>query len=344
MIVEERGCRATNGLSSRHALTRAEVLVFGLTLGLLGLVLLPALASGQLSRRATCLQNLRAIGAATQAYAEDDATELLLPIHQMMVNNTQLFAPAFANTMWSWRTANFFAWGGATATEEFLVLENFGPIIGRGWTRCWGAQTRPLTRFLYPEITEDPDNDEYVTDLPLFHCPQDAGYVESHEPYGDADCPQANVGRPCYTTLGSSYRANLAGSFAAQPNSNYTGAFSYGPWGHKRADIANPSRVILGADALYGEMVDALGYTGWHGGQDSDNVLYCDGAARLTQFIEGQPIPAAPRLPLGPGYDDLWTRGDTYQLDVYPTPGARIWGYSVGGGRASNSGVAHVRL
>ncbi len=76
--------------AGRCALTRAEVLVFALTFALLGLVLLPALASGQHSRRATCLQNLRAIGATTQAYAEDDSAELLLPIHQMMVTPASL--------------------------------------------------------------------------------------------------------------------------------------------------------------------------------------------------------------------------------------------------------------
>ena len=305
-----------------RAVARAEVAVIAATLSLLALILGPAIADGGRSTRATCLQNLRAIGMATQTYAEDDAAELLLPIHQMMVNNTALFGGAFAGTRWSWRTANWFAWGGATASERFHCDDlGEGPLLGQGITRYWGAQTRPLTRYLYPELTEDPNNNEFVTELPIFHCPQDAGYPD--DPNVD-DSPIWNAGRSCYTTLGNSYRASMNGSFYAG-DAMYRGAFSYGPWGHKRSDLVNASRVVLIGEPIFFSYFSPVGYAGWHGAVDSDHVLYVDGSVRLTQWTSLSPISADPRLAVDSGFNDYDSRDNDFQLDCYPTPGALIW-------------------
>ena len=305
--------------AARRALTRAEVLLVGLTLALVGLLLLPTLARGQHSRQATCLQNLASIGLATQVYAEDDAAELLLPIHQMMVNNTDVFAGEFGSTIWSWRTVNWFAWGGATASERFLCHEGGGPYVGQGTTAVWGAQTRPLTRYLHPYLSEDPGSGQYVFDVPAFHCPQDVGYPD--DPYVD-DAPIFNAERPCYTTLGNSYRANMNGTYSATAGGAYTGAFSHGPWGHKRSDLVNTSRVVLIGEPIF---FGPLGWLGWHGEVDSDNVLYVDGSAHLTLWTTPSPISPDPRLPLHPAFVYQSSRADQFQFDCYPTPGAFIW-------------------
>ena len=309
----------------RPAFTRTELLVTLATLTLLGLILIPTLArAAGGSTRATCLQNLQALGAATQMYAEEDATELLIPIHQMAVVDNGQINGYWYGTRWGWRTANWYTWGGATASEPFLVVEGDGPTLGQGTVMEWyGAQTRPLTRFLYPDITEDPSQGAYVFDLPAFRCPQDAGYPVGLEL---ADAPESNAGRPCYATLGSSYRANRSGWLGE------SFAFSISPYGHKRADLVRPERTIFGGDALYGEMLDgAVEFLGWHGALQRDNVLYCDGSARLTHFGEMSPLVADPRLPLDPAIAESTLRGDTYQIDVYPTPGASIFNSSVSG-------------
>ena len=234
----------------RPGMTPAEVLVFAATCTLLGLVLIPTLArAGGGSTRATCLQNLQALGAATQMYAEQDSRELLMPLHAMQVVDIGPLGGLFNGTVWSYRTANWFTWGGATATEEFYVAPSSGPLLGQGDTgRYYGAQTRPLTRFLYPDITEDPDAGMYVTNLPAFRCPRDVGFPSITLAGGEQlidDSPEANADRPCYDTLGTSYRPNLAGYFGGAYH------FTYGPAGHKRSDLATPERVIFGGDAVW---------------------------------------------------------------------------------------------
>ena len=325
-----RGNRVIGGPTPRRGMTRAEILVLGLTVALLGALLLPTFARGQHSPRATCLQNLRAIGMATQMYAEDDEVELLLPIHVMTLTNTNVFGGDFLGTHWAWRTANWFVWGGATANDQFFCAGSSGPFLGQDRTRYWGAQTRPLTLYLYPDLTEDPDHDRYVTDLPIFRCPQDAGYPD--DPNID-DSPIFNAGRSCYATLGNSYRAMMNSRYAASVgSSSYKGAFSFGPWGHKRSDLVNTSRVVLIGEPVFfasvGSGDSGVDYVGWHDEVDSDHVLYVDGSARATQVTPTLPIPADPRLPVDPMLTGSNTRADQFQLDCYPTPGALIWAYN----------------
>ncbi len=225
--------------------------------------------------------------------------------------------------MWPWRTVNWFAWGGATAPEQFLCYEGGGPYIGQSATAAWGAQTRPLTRYLYPDISEDLIGGQYVFDVPVFHCPQDVGYPVDQ--FVD-DSPMSNAGRPCYTTLGNSYRANMHGGFSGA-GSTFRSAASLGPWGHRRSDLVNADRIALGGDAMFGSMTGSLvGLMGWHGEIDHDNVVYCDGSARYTFVSPVTPIDPDPRLPLDANCAYMESRGDTYQLDAYPTPMAFIWG------------------
>lgn len=310
----------------------------------MGGVLVVALAAGvrQMQPRdnqVMCLTNLQRIGAAIHAYAAEDPREQAIPIHMNMVGYNDANQPTGVGLdYWLWRTANAFAWGGQGATETFYIYAEIGFLLNDPnelagalppdvWFEVpeYAGRHRPLNGYIAP----DP--------LTTFRCPSDAGFPDS--PYID-DVPQANAFRACWATLGNSYRANLRSYGEMSAGSLYGGAFSTGPWGHRLSILPNPGRLALVSDALWGTM--AGGYpgspplVGWHGILNADNVLFCDGSARLTS-VEGQQAGTA-RRPLGdtlvsldspptPSFSDsLLVAGPDWQLDCYPAPGAVVWG------------------
>ncbi len=320
------------------AFTLIELLVVVAIIAMLISILLPSLQQARDNgKKAVCLANLRGISVATQEYANEDQMELLMPIHQMQVNNTALFSGDFAGTRWAWMTANWFSFGGATAIDEFLCVEGQGPRLGQGRTRYWGAQTRPLNKYLYPSITEDPEDDRYEHNLKQFQCPGDRGYPD-HDDIDDS--PRANARRECYRTLGNSYRGSLACAVNATPTGpTYRGAFAVGPWGHKVSDIVNVSRLVLLGEPTFFNMIGANGdtapvvvVTGWHRQLLKDNVAYCDGSARTTTVERDANGIALKEIRPSKLVDESWAnngfRATTFQIDTYPTPGALIWAAS----------------
>jgi type II secretory pathway pseudopilin PulG len=309
---------------SQRAFTLVELIVVIVLLMLIVGILGPTVAKVRDSNgQAVCLANLRAIGAATQSYANDDSHELLVPIQYFMVHNTSMYNSQLG--MWSWRMVNWFAWGGATGSEDFLWgTHNAGPI-GQFSTLLYRATTRPLTKYLYPDLEEvwTPTHHVYATDLPLFHCPDDRGYPDDLD---IDDSPHANANRPCYDTLGNSYRASLSGWYRSSGGGDYTGAFTEGVWGQRRSDLTHGSRTVLFHDALFPVMPYLTDPVGWHGEVSKDNVLYVDGTARLTEATPGMPIPGGGYPPVAFVEQNGKSRGETYQFDCYPTPGAYIWG------------------
>lgn len=320
-----------------HGFTLIELLVVVAIIALLISVLLPSLSQArEQAKSAVCLSNLRSIGTSMNTYANDDDKELLLPIHEMMVTNTNSMGEL---GHWAWRMINWFSWGGATPSEPFFHRGAPGgttPIGQNSATRPYLASRRPLNNYLYPKLEEDWRTRRYATNLKMYQCPGDRGYPR-HDDIDDAPIEMAN--RPLYPSIGNSYRASLAGFFAADPTGpNYTGAFTTGPWGHKISDLVNTGRVVLVGEPTFFNMIGtddventdpqgnniAVLLMGWHRKMLRDNLLYCDGSARTTR-AEG----ISPILPLdlvAPYYQGEPTRGSTFQLDTYPTPGAHIWG------------------
>ncbi|MBN2445309.1 MAG: prepilin-type N-terminal cleavage/methylation domain-containing protein [Phycisphaerae bacterium] len=319
---------------TRHTgFTLIELLVVVAIIALLISILLPSLsAAREQGKKAVCLANLRSIGMACHTYSDVDSAELLLPIHQMMVHNTSMYSSTLG--MWGWRLANWMAWGGSTATKDFKITEAVGKPLGQWSTRLYAASTRPLNKFLYPNLQEDltnASNPRYEHNLKQFQCPGDRGYPDSDL---IDDSPIANANRSCYDTLGNSYRASLNGSFSAN-GANYQGVFTYGPWGHRTSELVNTGRVILFGEPTFFNMIgreddsgdeekEAVLVLGWHRQLLKDNLVYCDGSARTTT-AEG--ITAIrPADLVASSFDTYTCRGSTFQLDTYPTPGAYIGG------------------
>ncbi len=291
-----------------------------------------------------CLANLHQIGAAIHAYAAEDPREQAIPIHMNMVGYNDANQPTGAGLdYWLWRCANWFAWGGQGATATFAAVSGAPPLgfllndanevggLPPGALidlPAYKAEHRPLNGYLAP----DP--------LTTFHCPSDVGYPD--EPWVD-DAPIANALRSCWDTLGNSYRASMPHFSVGGAGAPYGGAFSVGPWGHRLSSLPNPSRLYLIMDPLWGQIIgrdtggppdpNELPIMGWHGVLNADNLLYCDGSARLTSL--GNDVHTLVRRPLGSDSIALDTppdcigstqAGPSWQKDCYPIPGAVIWG------------------
>ncbi|MGD8451582.1 MAG: DUF1559 domain-containing protein [Phycisphaerae bacterium] len=303
----------------RLAFTLIELLVVVAIIALLIAILLPSMSRArEQAKRAYCLSNLHSIGSAALSYASEDSKELIIPIHQMMVS------PMPADDYWLWRTAIWFSAGGRSAPLPFMTDSGAKPLDD---SSRWAAHTRPLNRYIYHDVHQADGKA-----LKLFQCPSDRGYPE-HEDIDDS--PIENSNRPCYDTLGNSYRASLY-CFLPPPGGPYTGAFAIGPWGHRLSTITSPSQVAVFGEPTFFNMIgmdngvvdpDPVLATGWHQGWMVDNLLFCDGSARPTRAEGHETVgEAVARREMGVGSNwDLISRGPGWRFDLWPTPGAKIW-------------------
>ncbi len=84
----------------RRGFTLIELLTVVAIIALLVSILLPSMSRArEQAKRVYCSSNLRSIGQAALAYANEDEHELLIPIHQSMVT----YKPS--SDYWLWRTA-----------------------------------------------------------------------------------------------------------------------------------------------------------------------------------------------------------------------------------------------
>ena len=310
-----------SGRSRSFAFTLIELLVVVAIIALLVAILLPSLASArEQGKKAKCLANLRSIGQALHEYALEDRTEQLIPIHESMLQ---------ACDYWEWRTVIWFAWGGRSGQTPFrtgpsgsILLSADGPDA----RPQFDARRRPLNRYMLGRV-----NLADTQRLEWFHCPSDRGYPE-HPDIDDA--PYENAERPCYDTLGNSYRASLAMITVIGGDSRSQGHFSSGPWGHRLTTLRSASMLALVGEPTFFNMIgrdsvpdpDPVLVTGWHKQFMVDNLLFCDGSARPTRASARYEFPADGATALSVYDPGLLSHGKGWQLDDYPVPGARLWG------------------
>ena len=312
-----RGAAARESRSAAFTLIELLVVVAIITL-LIGIALPSLRGAREQAKRAYCLSNLRSVGAGALAYAADDKRELLIPIHQGMMT------PMSGADYWLRRTAIWFAYGGRSAPQPFLTDAGERTLDAAS---PWAATTRPLNNFLLTDVYEGDDQQ-----MEFYRCPSDRGYPLSYE---IDDSPYENADRPCFDTLGNSYRASLYAIFP--PNyAAYDGAFAIGPWGHRLSTIQNAGQTIAFGEPTFFNMIgldngvvnpDPVIALGWHQRLMIDNLVYCDGSARPTRAVGHEAVEeevARERMDLGDNWG-LISRGPGWRFDLWPTPGARIW-------------------
>ncbi len=296
--------------------TLIELLVVVAIIALLISILLPSLQlAREQGKRAVCLANIKGIGTSMQAYATEDKKEFLIPVQQMMVRNIRVF--------WLWRTAKWFIWGGRDGQVAFdgkwLTSGPRGEKSG-GDKPAWGATSRPLNRYVYNDIDRsDQDN------MPMYRCPSDTGYVD-HPDMDDG--PKSMHGIPLYDSIGNSYRGSLYGFHRRDST------FTMGPWAHRVSTLVNTARLILFGEPNFFNMIgkddgnqnpDAVLVTGWHKKPMVDNLGFTDGSARSTR-ADGHGNMDAETARKMRAVGGLISRGPKWQIDCYPTPGARLFG------------------
>jgi len=324
-------------MTQRSALTIVEVALVLVMVGLLLFIGIPALGGAKVDeRRAWCLANLRQIAVASLTYANEDYREQIVPIHQSKVRS---FAyGGFSVKEWQWRTAEPIAYGGRTPITDFpgggLKAMRSKRDGGNGW---WVATTRPLNAYALG------GQKAYEAAYEVFHCPSDVGYP--YWPGWIQDAPRDVAGIPCFDFLGNSYRANGCGVGWGGVETIQVEVTS-APLGHRASTIASPlSQTVLYCEPLFYNFSRSYkglpppDFYGWHGQFRSDQVAFCDGSAaprRLDPFRvfsreELEKMNFTPAFMDAP--EAFLRRGPLYQMDCYPTPGARIDRFTAQGKR-----------
>jgi prepilin-type N-terminal cleavage/methylation domain-containing protein len=332
----------------RAAFTLIELLVVVAIIALLLSILLPSLSGArEQGKRAKCLSNLRSIGLSIHQYANDDPAEQTIPIMRQMIQDVSTIGLTADGGYSLWRTANWFCWGGRSGQKVFKVSAKGGyalakdmPLDSSGGTPVlrpdYDATERPLNLYIVSGVgIEDQKRMEW------FSCPGDTGYPD------DArvdDSPQPyNALRPCYDTLGSSYRGSLS-SFNFYPGGNKPSkaAFSCGIWGLRLSSLVDTGRVVLAGEPTFFNMIgqddggdpnSEVPMMGWHKRKMTDNLLFCDGSTRSTkadkkaEVSQGLLDDLADIVPDKGSFVDR--RGPTWRLDPYPVGGAIIWGRKI---------------
>ncbi len=264
---------------------------------------------------------MRQVGALMQMYSLDDIAEQPIPIHLMMMRET--------GSDWLWKTANDFTWGGRDGQRVFATGDS-GEIWLTGDQRGYippgldypgyDMVRRPLNKYVLGSRFTESDRNH----VPIFQCPSDSGYPSAFQA---GDVPPSAYNLPCYDLFGNSYRANLYGF------RDDTGAFSVGPWGHRATELPRPAELVIFAEPLFYELISgSSGTYDWHGRTGVANVFFADGGARVTRTVSDPGINNATAakmdLPPCPPWCNkgLVRSGAGWSLDVWPTPGARIWG------------------
>lgn len=310
----------------RAGFTLIELLVVVAIIVLLISILLPSLKDArEQGKMSTCLSNMKSVSEGIVAYSTEDRREHAVPVQQQMVTagfDAGIPDGGGPGRYWALRTILPFAYGGRTAQKPF----NGGTVLMDDNGR-WAARTKPLNRYLYHFETSD------STKMPLYRCPSDQGYPNNPFVWDAPFQTMADV--PCYDMIGNSYRFNFAGIFFPSGNGS-RGEISVGPYGHRMSTLPNPGRQTLLMEPLFYSMTiqaavngipDELLLRGWHGRVMTCNVGFVDGSARQTRVMNLYEWDGATLAKMNYGGGDPLTflrRGQTWQMDCYPTPAAWI--------------------
>ena len=328
---------------ARKAFTLIELLVVVAIIALLISILLPSLSQArEQGKRAVCLSHLKSIGQASHSYATEDRREMIVPLSMVTVRQEGVNGMDQAFYTHIAEPASF---GGRTPTKDIMGMAGNVSVMraqADGGNGYWEAHRRPLNGYVYGDIDEAD-----AKKLEMFHCPSDTGYPQKPTVVADTDdsCPQPSWNVPLYDMLGNSYRINTCGFYLVGQAAQST--FSTGAQGHIASSVDSPSRVAMYCEPLWYTITlldtannptmaaGAASIEGWHKKLASDVVCYCDGSARLTRADQKSAWDQATLAGMGVSQqvaaDYILRRGQTWQTDCYPAPGALILKYGFSG-------------
>lgn len=324
--------RANNTVAQRvrrRALTPAEVAACLCAIGLLWLIIVPALAGVRRAGKSEqCLANLQQIGYANLIYNADDPADMALPVQRLM------FRQDPNNPTW----IGAYEWGGKSGVgrTDWITGRPGDPLNSKYGTRAgFGPGTRPLNEYIYgrpfPDYTDDPgENNENwradtELDLEAFHCPSDSGYTGIHFPQF------RDEGHGSYDHFGTSYTANV---FWTATTGGSNPVYSNSPYLHRMSDLLAPmttiqfmencGRFAWGAAEDPCDFLEGVPGTarGWHDEDWTFNASFLDGHAD-TIYIRGYRSHELGPMEEGSDYSYfrcIIVRGEGWQLDTLPVP------------------------
>jgi type II secretory pathway pseudopilin PulG len=248
--------QSQNRIQEWRAFTSIESVVVIVIVGLLLALALPSLRRVRAqAQQDQCLANLRSLGQASKAYADQDTSEFQIPFPG--AEPTQL-----CGTPGPAANGNINTFGGNTAPYHWGGKSGRGETNGPGGTTdptqlvnsYWGTKNgrgpvqRPMNEFFYkrkfvdhrPAAFGGTDSlqgqiDDASLALNVYRCPADTGYGGFHV------CAWSSSGLTSYDHYGTSYICNafLTGSSAA------CNAISNGPFMRPASRIPQPALTLL---------------------------------------------------------------------------------------------------
>ena len=288
--------------------TLVELLVVIAIIALLISILLPSLARArEQAKSAKCLANLRDQMSAGYAYAAEDTSEYLIPIHARFID-------ALGGLGGDWGSGKYVsaarrAYGGKSGLHDYEeVLTGGAPTDPEtGYARYstgnrMGPATRPLNKYiykgdmqdLYGHELEEMRRDERL-EFDAFKCPSDVGYISGDDGGGDTGnglymglSIWHGVDIPFYHAMGNSYATDSVILGIPQDGSPLS---SIGPWLRPYTQIPFPTKTTM--------LKETKGFyaSGWNGlGQAGDPLEFAMGNHRIlrqhnTAFVDGHATP-----------------------------------------------------
>ncbi len=304
----------------RSGFTLVELLVVIGIIGLLVSMLLPSLSSArEQAKSLKCLANLRAQMQAAVSYAQEDASDMLIPLNQRYLSaDDNAIAFGGRNYVGSARMA----YGGKSGLHDYdgeqrgyfngTSPTGYDPQTGYGRYSTgnrMGPATRPMNDYLFRTGFNDRSTLD-ITDMVLdeqlsmavFRCPSDLGF-DSGRDGGGVHGSGIYVGQsewhgqaiPFFDVMGNSYGTD---SHVLQMSSDPTALLGLGVWLRPYSQIPDPGRTTVLKESkgrfaswwnpppeIQNRGGDAEYYAyGNHGVLREHNVAFADGHTRPVRY------------------------------------------------------------